>query len=141
MALRNPPFEKYDDSNPPKSIICKTAEKRSADGISGCCDRKVGATATHLAFSCLPLDPPLRGSRWGKLWVEHFPPSRPYRGFRAQLCPLFASRAKLPTQGDNGLHEGCIFASGKDAFSWYSSAAYVTGFLTSKTDLKISLHI
>ena len=37
--------------------LLKTREKRPADGISGCCDRKVGATATHLAFSCFLFDP------------------------------------------------------------------------------------
>ena len=37
--------------------LLKAREKRPADGISGCCDRKVGATATHLAFSCFRFDP------------------------------------------------------------------------------------
>ena len=56
--------ENWEIATHPKGLFVKwlkTPEKRPADGIPGCCDRKVGATATHLAFSCLTLDPPTQG--------------------------------------------------------------------------------
>ena len=126
--------EKWQIATHPKGLLVKwlkTPEKRPADGISGCCDRKVGATATHLAFSCFPLDPPL----WGRGGVKSGANiSRPVArvAVLGRGRVLFVSRAKVPTRGDNGLHEGYIFAFGKDVLSWNSSAAYVTGFLAPK---------
>ena len=125
--------------NPPKGMFVKwlkTPEKRHADGISGCCDRKVGATATHLAFSCLTLDPPLRGRGGANSGSNIFRTA----ARTAALCAavsFFACRAKLPTRGDNGLHGGYICMPGEGVSSWHSSSPYTSSSLPSRADSKI----
>jgi hypothetical protein len=62
--LCNLPFEKLGNRNPPKekrAVVWQNRRKplknRLAAGISGCCDRREVATATHPAFSCFLISP------------------------------------------------------------------------------------
>ena len=87
--------------------------------------------ATHLAFSCLFLDPPTQG----RVVVNagaNISPQLLVPWLWGAVVSFFASKQKTATRGDNGLHEDCIFAFGKDVLSWNSSAAYITGFLAPK---------
>ena len=107
--------EKWQIATHPKRVFVKwlkTLEKRLAAGISGCCDRKVGAIATHLAFSCLFLDPPTQG----RVVVNagaNISPSCSYRGFGAQSCPFSLLSRKRRHGATTGFTRAVFSRSGK----------------------------
>lgn len=117
----------------------KTPEKRPAAGISGCCEHRVGATATHPVFSCLILDPPTQGRAWANTEVNISLPTAHTSAFGCHRV-LSALWVETPTQGDNGLHRGYIFRAG-GASSWDSSSPYTSSSLPSREDSKISFRV